>query len=318
MTFQPVIPVVFLLVIAAAVVALRAMTLPPALAVGRTAVWRWCGVSVAMTLLLIAATRPAVSIDDSDPGVTAGGADTNVFLVVDRSADSAVPDHGDGATRMAGIRDDVIALTERYPRARFAMLSFAARPAVEWPLSTDVWSLQPVVNQLAPYDGDPTQVNAAAAATVLRYQLIAAAQQHPDSQNLVFYFGSGAGRSVAPQGEFDLTPGAGDTQLVQGGAVYGYGSREDNPDTAGAVLNEAALQRIAEQLGVPYLHRTADRPLPQPNTDTGRGSAGAELATQVELYWLLTMIAAALLLTEIYLSLRDFRRTRLARQAVQP
>ncbi|MGV0836608.1 vWA domain-containing protein [Mycolicibacterium thermoresistibile] len=317
MTFQPALPVVLLLVIAAALVALRAMTLRPALAAGRTSVWRWCGVTVAMTLLLIAAVRPALLTDDDDTGVIAGGADTNVFLVVDRSADSAVEDHGDGASRMAGIRDDITALTERYPRARFAVLSFAARPAVEWPLSADVWSLQPVANRLAPYDSDPTQVNAAAAATVLRYQLIAAAQQYPDSQNLVFYFGSGAGRSVAPQGEFDLPPGA-----VDGGAVYGYGNPDGTPgaaQAAGSPLNEAALQRIAEQLGVPYLHRTAERPLPQPSTtDTAEaGSTSGELTARIELYWVLTMIAAALLLAEIFVSLRDLRRARLARQEVQ-
>ena len=72
---------------------------------------------------------------------------------------------------------------------------------------------------------------------MLRYQLIAAGQQYPESKSLVYDFGSGAGGSRAPQGEFDPLPGS-----VDGGAVFGYG----------AALNEPGLQRIAQQLGVPY------------------------------------------------------------------
>lgn len=322
MTFQPVLHVVVLPVIAAALVALRALTLRPALAAGRAAVLRWCGVTIAIALLLIAAARPTLHVKDATSGETAGGADTNVFLIVDRSADSAVADHGDGVDRMAGIRDDITALTERYPRARFALLSFAARPALEWPLSADVWSLQPVVDRLTPWrdqNGDPSRVNAAAAATVLKYQLIAAAQQYPESANLVFYFGSGAGASEAPQGEFDLIAGATGRSLVDGGAVYGYGNPEDIRQTSGSPLNEAGLQRIAEQLGVPYLHRTAGRELPQPGPPTtGGASASGALTARIELYWVFAMVAAALLLAEIYFGLRDVRRTRPARQAVQP
>ena len=173
---------------------------------------------------------------------------TNVFFLVDRSADSAIEDYGDRQSRMSGIRNDIEALIDQYPQARFALIAFASRSSLDWPLSEDAWSLRPEVARLAPYAANDTteDVNAAAAANVLRYQLIAAGQQYPDSKSLVFYFGSGAAGSRAPQGEFDPSAGA-----VDGGAVFGYG----------AARNEPGLRRIAEQLGLPYVDRDDGRPV---------------------------------------------------------
>ena len=109
---------------------------------------------------------------------------TNVFFLVDRSADSAVEDYADRQSRMSGIRNDIEALIDQYPRARFALVAFASRSSLDWPLSEDAWSLRPEVARLAPYAATDTteDVNAAAAANVLRYQLIAAGQQYPGLQ----------------------------------------------------------------------------------------------------------------------------------------
>ena len=65
----------------------------------------------------------------------AGDGDPNVFLVVDRSADMRVEDLAGGRVRMAGARDDIAALIDRYPDARFAVIAFASRPSLDWPLS---------------------------------------------------------------------------------------------------------------------------------------------------------------------------------------
>jgi hypothetical protein len=166
-----------------------------------------------------------------------------------------------------------------------------------------------LVSRLSPYAGGTEtrdQVNAAAAANVLRYQLIAAGQQYPDSDSLVYYFGSGAGGSRAPQGEFDLTPGS-----VDGGAVFGYG----------AGRNEPGLLRVAQQLGLPYVHRQAGEAVAE--SDLGGGTPANEgptaatgVAERTELYWVFTLLAAVLLLFEIYLTVREFRRTRMARRDV--
>ena len=312
MTFAPVVPPVILIVIAAAVIVLRLITMRQlATNAGQrwTTVWRWSGLTLAVLLIVIAAARPGIEREDPQATATArSGQNTNVFFVVDRSADSGVSDYGDGQSRMSGIRADVDALVDRYPQARFALITFAARPSLAWPLSEDAWSLKPVIARLTPYAAageEGEQMNAAAAANVLRYKLIAAGQQYPDSQNLVYYFGSGAPGSRAQQGEFDPVPGS-----VDGGAVLGYGT----------ALNEPGLRDIAEQLGVTYSHREDDTPIATPDGDLaqhdGSTVVSSRIAERTELYWVFTLVAAVLLLFEVFMSIREFRRMRMAHRDV--
>ncbi|KUH87973.1 MULTISPECIES: VWA domain-containing protein [unclassified Mycobacterium] len=308
MTFSPVVPPVLLIAIAAAVIVLRLITMWQLAHTARqrwTTVWRWSALTLAVVLMLIAAARPAIGGGEQASVETTSGDDAtaNVFLIVDRSADSAITDHLAGQPRIAGIRDDITALIDRYPRARFALITFASRSSLEWPLSEDNWSLKPVVTGVRPYpDGTAAEVNAAAAANVLRYQLIAAGQRDPDAQNLVFYFGSGAPSSRVPQGEFDPVPGS-----VDGGAVFGYG----------ATRNEPGLRRVADQLGVPFVARDATRPVTEAAPDVSGVSPAQSTGTapdRTDLYWVFTMVAAVLLLFEIYLTLREFRTSRAARR----
>jgi hypothetical protein len=275
---------------------------------GRSTVLRWSGLTLALLLLLIAAARPVLVPSGKVAATQGNNSNANVFFIVDRSAASAATDWGDGEPRIAGMRADMEALIRDHPHARFAMIAFASRPSLDWPLSDDAWSLDPVVARLAPYaDQTPDaqyQVNAAAAANVLRYQLIASSQQYPDSENLVFYLGSGAPNSRAPQGEFDPVAGS-----VDGGSVFGYGPQSDEP----------ALKRIAQQLGVAYVHRQDGQPTPETNTAPPPSAAAAgseDVAERRQLYWVFASVAAVLLLAELYTSLRAFRRTRMARRHV--
>lgn len=291
MTFQPVLPWPILAVVAGALAVARAVALQQVLAsAGRRrgrAVLRWSGVTLAVLLLIVATTRPGLR-DDENGGATkkAAGANLNVFLVVDRSVDA---------------RADIATVIERYPAARYALLTFASRASLDWPLSEDVRSLRPTVAAL---EDRPSSagVDTAAASNVLRNQLIQSAQQYPGSRNIVLYFGSGAPGSAAPRGDFDLVP-----RSVDGGAVLGYGRA--------AAIDEVELRRIAGQLGLPYQHRDPGQPFRPELPDTPSDTAlRAESAQRIELSWLPALIAAALLLGEIYLSVRQFRRGRIARR----
>ncbi|MGE2689402.1 vWA domain-containing protein [Mycolicibacterium pulveris] len=293
MTFAPVVPAAILLVVAAAVIVLRLITMRSLASGPRlrwSTVWRWSGLTLALLLMLIAAARPGFGHHTPQHTTAAqSGENTSVFFLVDRTTDA-----GDA------IRDDIQTLIEQHPQSRFAVISFAARPSLDWPLSQDAWSLVPEIAALTRYDGPRDQVNAAAAANVLRYQLIAADQQYPGSQNLVYYFGAGAPGSRAPQGDFDPVAGS-----VDGGAVFGYG----------ATLNEPGLRRIAEQLGVPYL-RPGELPAPQTAPDGAAARPDADAGRRTELYWVFTIVAAVLLLFESYSSIRELHRTRTARREV--
>lgn len=303
MTFQPVLPWPILAVVAGAlllarVVALRQVLLSAGQRRGR-AVLRWSGVTLTVLLLIAATTRPALLDRENSQGATAAaGANLNVFLVVDRSAGANAEDYGNGEPGIAGMRDDIAAVIKQYPAARYALIGFTSKASLDWPLSEDVWSLRPTVAALGSQNA-ASDANAGAADNVLRYQLIQATQQYPGSRNVVLYFGSGAPGSRAPQGDFNLMAGS-----VAGGAVLGYGS--------GDAIDEAELHRIAAQLGVPYVHRELGQSFQVGLPHTPGSSEDA--TDRTELYWASALLAAALLLAEIYLSVREFRRGRIARR----
>ncbi|MGE0220342.1 vWA domain-containing protein [Mycolicibacterium sp.] len=295
MSFDPVLPPAMLGAVGVVLVLLRLLALRRV-----TSLLRWGATTVALLALLVAAARPGTG-STGDAEAPAQG--DNVFFVVDRSADSGIDDFG-GAPRMSGIRDDITALMRSHPGARFAVIAFAARAALDWPLSADAWSLDPVASALAPDPGGrDEQVNAGAAANVLRYQLISAGQQYPQSDNLVYYFGSGAPGSSAPQTEFDVA-------AVDGGAVLGYG--------VGPALDETRLRAVAGQLGVPYQHRSPGEPL-APTVAAAPSDAATPAAgtsQRVEYYWLFTLFAALLLLGEIFGSARELHRSRAGARGV--
>jgi len=323
MTFQPVLPPLLLAAVAAIILVARIATLRRLTSAARTrgTLWRWTGLTAAALLLVASAARPVLD----PPAASTRVADSqapNVFLVVDRSPDMSVGDGPDGSSRMTEARADVAELLDRYPDARVAVISFASRAALDWPLSADTWSLRPVASVLAPYPTSPdavTATNAGAAGNMLRYQLIGAVQQYPRAKNLVFYFGAGAAEAALPPRDFNLPDGA-----VDGGAVLGYGTAAGGPipgtDVTGSPVDEATLRGVADQIGVPYaLRSSADElasVLPADPTGDDPAAAGSGTASRTELYWAPAALAATLVLLELYYVLREFRRTRLTNASV--
>jgi Ca-activated chloride channel homolog len=350
MNFSPVLPSVALFIIGGAIVVIRMIALYRVLvrtASGnyRAVVLRWSALTLAVLLLVVAGFRPAIDSQRTgpDPAQTAGATgapDLNVFFVVDRSVNSRVEDFGNVDSRMSGIRADIAALIDEYPRARFGVISFATKAATDWPLSNDAAALRSMVKGLSPYTlvapDAIYQANAYAARDVLRDSVAEAQKVYPGSQTLVFYFGEGEAQSRSNTGSFDVPGGA-----IAGGAVLGYGTPaggpipqgwlsgakvyQTDPDGSGRPLNstidEATLKQIATQLGVPYFHREAGQqmtsvipavtPKPVP-TD----AAVYQLVERRELYWVFTLLAAALLLGEMVLTIREYRRNRMSRQDV--
>jgi hypothetical protein len=325
MTFEPVLPVWVLSCVTAAILVARVGTWRQLSAAGRTrtAGWRWAGVTLALLLLIAAAFRPVMQPDDETITRVADPSTLNVFLVVDRSPDMRVADYPDGQTRMAHARTDLLALIDRFPDARVAVISFDSRSALRWPLSADTWSLRSSIPTFEPNASAPgavEQTNAGAAGNMLRYQLIGARQQYPSAKNLVYYLGAGAVEARTPPREFNLPERA-----VDGGAVLGYGSPEGGPipgtEVAHSVVGEAALRVIASQIGVPYVARGDERPLAVAVADDATNyrpgpTAPSTAVARGELYWLPAALAATLVLVELYLVLREFRRTRLGQQGV--
>lgn len=324
MTFTPVLPPLVLTGIAAAILVARVVAVRrvPAAKRTRVALLRWCGVTLAALLLTAAATRPVI---DAGGGATriADRHAPNVFLIVDRSPDMRVTDDRGGKTRMALAREDIATLIARHPGARVAVISFATRSMMDWPLSSDTWSLRPLATTLEPYPSAPgaaTMANAGAAGNMLRYQLIGAKQQYPLAKTLVYYLGAGTPEAQTPPREFNVPDAA-----VDGGAVLGYGTSEGGPipgtDVARSAIDEQSLRAIAAQLGVPFVARSDGGPLastlPGDATVAEPGPVAAvDSAGRTESYWAPASVAAFLILVELYFVLREFRRTRLVHRDV--
>lgn len=350
MSFHPVLPAAVLVVIAAVLMAVRMLALYRVLVrTGsgryRPVVVRWTLLTVAVSLLLLAAARPTFDTEQQSAPVDSGAPadpNLNVFFVVDRSVNSRVEDFGDRSSRMSGIRSDISGVIDEYPHARFGVISFATGAAVDWPLSDDAWSLQSMISGLSPYTlvapDAMHQTDAGAAAQLLGEQLRWAATTFPGSHSVVFYCGSGAAGSQVAPGAFGT-----DATKINGGAVLGYGTAEGAPIPQGwlngskvyqldpnthtpltSIIDEARLKNIAAQLGVPYYHRTAGSSISNvvPSVDLGASTAHdsapapAQPIIWRELYWLFTAMAAALLLGEIAMTIREYRRNRMARRDV--
>ena len=151
----------------------------------------------------------------------------------------------------------------------------------------------------APAD-PPDQTNAGAAANVLRYELIGASQQYPRAKNLVFYLGDGlneskrhSGNSTCPRVRSTAAPCSATARPTASRCYAPWPTRSacrSSPD--GTVPLVGVLTDQGTAIGPPPTVAAAD----------GR----------TELYWAPLLAAAILVLVELYLVLREFRRTRLA------
>lgn len=312
MTFLPDVPVGVLAVVGLALVGLCAWRLVAER--GKRVHWIR---RMAMALLVVAmVARPGV------PGgeVPTGSIDVNVFLVVDTSQSIAAEDWGQGEARIQGIRDDVRDVAYAFAGANISVITFDSEPELRVPLTDDGSAVIELVNALRPEIGFFSQGSSISAARDLLQQEIERADaSHPGAPTLVFYMGDGEQTAEAPPESFDAV-----APLVDTGFVLGYGTEQggrmqvssfeqpDEPeyvqDPAGGEavsrIDEGALQDIASQMGVSYLHRTADVDL-APSLDAMTSQQGQVDLSQYEearldLYWVLAVPLFALLMWELW------------------
>lgn len=278
---------------------------------GHRALW-------AMRLLLVLACVALLL----RPGIPGGATqtlatDTDIVLVVDTTASIVAEDWGDGEPRLDGIRDDVRALVEEYPGARFALITSDAAAELRMPLTTDTTALMGSLEVLRPEVTSQSRGSSIGiAAPLLSETLASAAESSPDRSRMVFYFGDGEQTVDTPPESFGSS-----AKYTDSGAVFGYGTAEGGPmrittggvsDQGGdyiqyqgadalSVIDESSLETIADQLGVAYAHRTADAgpTLPEaPSTTTDYADSG-EVGNLVELYWIAALVVLAILGVEL-------------------
>lgn len=238
----------------------------------------WVRRAGAVVLLGIIGLAPSVASTDRDTSV----ANVDLFFVVDRTGSMAAEDYGPegGQERLDGVRHDITSLTEAIPGARYSIISFDSQASRQLPLTTDA---RAITSWADTFHREITRYSQGSLTDrpldELRAALQGSAEQHPANVRLVFFLSDGEQTAEGePRSFAELAP------LIDGGAVLGYGTTEGgrmkdyDPDVAPedaeyiidwsqqsedgepveavSVLDEETLNTLADELGVPYVHRT--------------------------------------------------------------
>ena len=266
------------------------------------------------------------------PGVPGGAAPqgasaVDVWFVVDTTSSAAARDYDGGKERLEGYRADTAAIAQELSGAKYALITFDSRGRLTMPLTDDATALASAMEIL---DTESTFRAKGSSITVardaLRETLERAEEKDPGRAHVVFYLGDGEQTSSEPGTPFDVA------DLVDGGAVLGYGTEEggrmattnadgstgdDVTDASGnpgvSKIDEAKLEEIAEQLGVPYTHRAGGDigpALEEADPGTTVDGAGTEIETYTSLVWVAAVIACALLPVDLFPLTREIGRLR--------
>ena len=240
--------------------------------------WDWVRRALMVLCLGVVMVAPAVPASETEVGTNA-----DVFFVVDRTGSMAAEDYNGEDPRLAGVRADMAEIVEDMPGARFSIIAFDSQATSELPLTSDgraVRSWVDTLRQEVTYYSGGSSIDRPRQA--LAEALARAQEANPGNVRLVFMFSDGENTSGDTTGQ--QIPGAwtDSAGLVDAGAVLGYGTAEggtmrsyDGTDRTGpgttaplimddstgepaiSRYDEANLQSVADQLGLPYEHRTA-------------------------------------------------------------
>ena len=286
-----------------------------------------------VVLLILAALRPGL------PGghMAAAASNLNIFFVVDTTSSMVAEDFGSSAPRMQGVKADILSIAGELSGARYSVITFDSSAAVRMPLTVDSSALETVVSILGPQNTDYSSGSSVTmAGKVLQARLQAAKESHPERPRIVYYLGDGEQTSAERPGPLGV-----EASLVDGGAVLGYGTAEGGKmrentgsaddgesdyikdrtggETRDAIskIDEDRLREMAGQLGIPYVHRTADASTAPMMQDARPGDLDPTervLDGRTELYWIPALAALLLALREGILIMGQLRMLRPLRE----
>ena len=303
----------------------------------RAAAGMWLARLGMIALLIIIALRPTIPTDGQGPKASGG---LEVYVVVDTTSSMAAEDWDDGGTRLDGVKDDLQVLVDRLEGAQFSLVTFDAASVQRVPLTSDSSAMISAVSVLRQEITTYSRGSSIDAAVPELQELLADAEDlNPDQRRVMFYLGDGEQTAdVAPGSFAALAPyldgGAvlgygtaaggpmqeffGENPTQFGETAQGDPDEEPLPEdalpptyiqdyTTGADalsrIDEAALGSIADQLGVQYLHRTADSSVAPALAGIEVGELTVEEGepdSAVELYWVFVIPFGALALLELY------------------
>ena len=225
-----------------------------------------------MVLLLgLAFAGPAIAVEQEDVV-----SNVEIIFAVDRTGSMAAEDGPDGAPRLEAVRRDIRTLVEASSSARFAVVTWDSSTRVELPVTTDSSAVVNFADNLHQEVSEfSTGSSLERPATVVHDLLQGAAEARPQNLRYLVVFSDGeATDGMMPPQASEGGAWSEVFDLVDGGAVLGYGTAEGGPmriygvggtgatdeymtddggQTAISSIDEASLQALASELGMPLL-----------------------------------------------------------------
>lgn len=243
-------------------------------------------------------------------------ANTEVWILIDRTGSMAAQDWDGDQTRLDGVRQDVETLMTSMAGSRFSVMTFDSSTRTVIPLTTDVNAVQSFLDtfrqEVTSYSqGSSPDVPSSA----LVQKLTQAKEKNPQNQRYLFVLTDGetSNQSSGSPAATDAWSQAAD--LVDGGLVIGYGTQEgarmrsyelsgspssqtgdssqsqgsesgyirdySQPGAPDAIsrIDETKLRGIASELGISYVHSPDSA---QISSDASALMADATLTTEQE------------------------------------
>lgn len=283
-----------------------------------------------VVLLALIVIRPAFGTTE----VATKQTDLAVLLVVDRTTSMDALDV-DGGPRFDRVRADLEALVDFLPEARFAVVSFASSARLELPFTSDAAIVKRAIEGLDLEDPVEAQGSRLDAPLERVLSVLQAAQAAAPDRRTVLVLASD-GENTAPAVQASYQPVF---DYVDDGAVLGYGTAaggrmtvdpggdvtagylQDRSTGRDAVsrLDAANLAAVADQLGVPYVHRDRVDGIEAvaARIDAGGTVAGTEVAADRELTWLFAGLLLGLAVLELRRAWLALAATAWERRAVR-
>lgn len=274
----------------------------------------WLRRAVIVLLLAVVAIRPVTPLE----GEQTERMDANVFFVVDLTGSMNAEDYDGGKPRMDGVKSDMRQVMSMTEGARYSIIGFDSTATRQLPLTTDAGAVSAWIDTATTESTAFSKgSNVDRPLDTLLTGISEAKRDDPESSVLVYVLSDGENTDGKDSQTFSAA-----AQFIDGGAVLGYGTPEGGPmkarggegdgqyitDSSGAQglskIDEEQLRTIAEQLGVPYLHRTA------PDEDMSSSMEGitlrpipitssADVPSFEDWYWIAAIPLAALLVWEL-------------------
>ncbi|MEV7428679.1 vWA domain-containing protein [Nocardioides sp. NPDC092400] len=292
--------------------------------------WAWAVRAAMAVLATVAVLGPGLP---GERPTYAGRGELQVVVVVDRTVSMSAVDGAGGASRLETARADLLALPGLVPEGtRLALVQWGSVAQVALPFTSDLTAWTDAVGLLrreSPTEGTGSRVDRPL--RLVERTLEEARAQYPDRHPTVLLLSDGENTAPGVQRSFAPLD-----ELVAGGAVLGYGTEaggrmpvEEGRPGAGWVPDRtrggdavsrrdtANLRRLADEIGVAYVDRSAGGPaagladLLEPPVRVEQG------ATVVErpLTWLVALLLLPFVLVDLRLGWRGLHEARRLRWA---